>query len=1155
MKKIQLYLSALAMVASLQLRAQSPVAIMQLNTPFFNNMDSLATAGMATSSPLPTGWLFVEAGTGANNTYGINDGANNAGNTYSYGTTASTDRALGSLASGALQSTICTYYINQTGSHAAEVRLQFTMEQWRSGGRTTPDSSEFFWGVNNGGFLPANGTWNKNSALNLVSKIFSNPAPTAGARNGNDTANQIKYDVTITGVNLQPGDTIYFRWRDPDLVGSDDGLAIDDFSITFIGSVTQPQAIQNILFTANDSRSANITLSRGIYIPSNMSTLVFVKKGAAINTAAPSRSPAEYTANANFSLATSPFEHDTAAKCVLNGDETTFTISGLELNTTYYLLAYVVRDVDTVYSNARTGTGTTLGIPDSVRNMSTTVFSQTEATINWQQAPDYQQATYTTLVFVKANSTIQFATPTLSADQYNAQSNFALSTSKFEHDTAARCVLNGDSTQLQLSGLDTNTLYHFLVLTYRSGDSLYSAPVTGSFQTFDQSFVPALINLSVSGIDSTQAQISWNLPTSFNTNSNRVIVFAKSSQPINAHTPTQNVQTIIANASFGLGSIYEGDAQAFAVYNGSGSGFLLTGLMPSTTYHLVGFVVRVADSTYSSTINNNFTTIAGPPRAVINPVFTQAPSRSGTLSWQKPTDYNNATHSTLVFAKAGSNITTGNTLGTSISYTASSTFGVGTPYDFDNEARCVFNGDTNFINLNNLPFSGDLSFVIHIIRQSDAQTSAPVVLQHTITLPLPVGIGSINTTNPVTGVPDSSGRSYTVEGAVIGFNQRLSGLQFLIRDNTGGITILSTANTFGYTVSEGDTVRCTGTIISNRGLLSLQIDTLQRIYSHSGTFNPLPNVVNRLNEASENRLVRIGVPVRFVSTPSGSNWPSVSANIRVVDAITQTDTFTIRLLSLSALAGKPLPTAPIFIVSGIGSQSSSSASAPFAFDGYQIIPRGEVDIRPADSLSTFGLLTPTNNTVISLDSPFTEVITVSWQPSIPSGTLSAPMYFFELDLLNGDFSSPMTTVPADNGGMNTTLTIDESSILALLADMGLSTGDVFLGKWRIVAQSSYATRVSSQVFNVTINMPASVGLRSVQQSVLMNVYPNPAKDMIQVVTDAAIQYININDMQGKMWVQQHASNSIDINQLPKGVYMIQVQLQDGNTVYSRFIKQ
>lgn len=1145
----------MAITATLSLYAQLPVAIAQLNTPNFNNMDSLANSGTSASSPLPAGWSFLENGTNANTTYGINDGGSNTGNSYSYGTTSSPDRAMGSLASGALQSTICAYYINQTGGVVSEVRIQFTMEQWRSGSRTTPDSSEFFWGKNNGGFLPANGTWNKNSALNLVSKIFSNPAPALGSRNGNDTANQIQYDVTIAGVNIQPGDTLYLRWRDIDAQGSDDGLAIDDFSITFIGIVTQPQPIQSVQFTANDSRSAIISLSRGIYVPATMSTLVFVKKDSAIQISTPTLSSNNYTANSNLLLATSSFEHDTAAKCVLNGDETTFLLTGLEINTTYHLLAYVVRDIDTVYSIARTGSGTTLGLPDSVRNVSATVISQTETGISWQQSANYLQSNHTTLVFAKANTPIQFAAPTLSADQYNASSNFAIATSRFEHDTAARCVYNGDGTQLFLSGLDTNTVYHLLVLTYRTSDSLYSDAVSTSFRTFDQSFVPSLISLTVSNIDSTQAQIAWTLPTAFNTSNNRVVVFAKPTQAINQVSPTQGVNSIIANATFGLGTPFEGDAQAFAVYNGTGTNLTITNLTANTTYHLLAFVLRTADSAYSTSIAFNFNTLAGPPLSVSNPIFTQGPSRTGILRWQKPADYNNATHTTLVFAKAGNTINTGAPLRASNQYTASAFFGAGSAYDFDTTARCVFRGDTSFVSIVNLPSSGDLSFVIHVIRDTDTATSAATTLQHTITLPLAVDIGLINSTNSTTGVPDSTGKTFTVKGCVIGFNQRLTGLQFLMRDATGGITILSSANTFGYVVNEGDTVTVTGTIISQRGLLTLQADTIIRTHQNLGTFNTTIPIVNRLNEATENRLIQIGVPVRFLNQPSGSRWPTVSANIRVVDAIAQTDTFTIRLLGVSPLAGKPLPASSIFIVSGIGTQNSSSTTPPFAFDGYQIIPRGELDIRPADSLSSFDLLTPSNNTVISLDSPFTEIINVSWQASVPSGGLSAPMYFFELDMMNGDFSSPITTVPADNGGMNTSLTIDESSILALLADMGLNTGDVFLGKWRVVAQSSYATRASSQVFNVTINMPVSVGLRKIKQAAAMTIFPNPANDVIHIKTEADVKYINICDMQGKMWIQQHTSICIDIKQLPGGIYTIQLKMKDGSTAYSRFIKQ
>ena len=51
---------------------------------------------------VPLGWAFSELGTNANTTYTAGTGSNNAGDTYSFGSTGSSERAFGSLLSGSL---------------------------------------------------------------------------------------------------------------------------------------------------------------------------------------------------------------------------------------------------------------------------------------------------------------------------------------------------------------------------------------------------------------------------------------------------------------------------------------------------------------------------------------------------------------------------------------------------------------------------------------------------------------------------------------------------------------------------------------------------------------------------------------------------------------------------------------------------------------------------------------------------------------------------------------------------------------------------------------------------------------------------------------------------------------------------------------------
>jgi hypothetical protein len=84
------------------------------STPYTQDFDSLASTG--TSSTLPTDWLISESLANANTTYTVGTGSSTTGDTYSFGSTGSTDRALGGLQSGSLIPSFGTSFTNNTGS-------------------------------------------------------------------------------------------------------------------------------------------------------------------------------------------------------------------------------------------------------------------------------------------------------------------------------------------------------------------------------------------------------------------------------------------------------------------------------------------------------------------------------------------------------------------------------------------------------------------------------------------------------------------------------------------------------------------------------------------------------------------------------------------------------------------------------------------------------------------------------------------------------------------------------------------------------------------------------------------------------------------------------------------------------------------------------
>ena len=196
------------------------------------NFDTLANT--LTSSTLPTGWYFNETGTNANTTYTAGTGSSNTGDTYSFGAAASTERALGQLRSGTLISTLGAQFTNNTGAAITSLSISYTGEQWRFGAlhSPTPERMDFQYSTNATSLTT--GTYTDADSLDFTPPITTG---VAGALDGNNAANRKTMSALLSGLNIPNGATFWIRWNDVDASSSDDGLAIDDFSVTPFGSL------------------------------------------------------------------------------------------------------------------------------------------------------------------------------------------------------------------------------------------------------------------------------------------------------------------------------------------------------------------------------------------------------------------------------------------------------------------------------------------------------------------------------------------------------------------------------------------------------------------------------------------------------------------------------------------------------------------------------------------------------------------------------------------------------------------------------------------------------------------------------------------------------------------------------------------------------
>ena len=216
------------------LGAASPLhaACISLDTPGVASVQDFATlsnvAGSTTNNLSIPGWFLTESGGGArdNEQYAVDNGTLTSGDSYSYGATASIERALGSLRSGTLIPVFGACFTNNTGFAIASLSVAYSGEEWRLGTADRTDELDFQFSTDATDL--ATGTWTAVAALKFVTPDTA----TVGAKNGNASTDRTAIAATIAPAGIAGGATFWIRWVDSDASGGDDGLAVDDFVLT-----------------------------------------------------------------------------------------------------------------------------------------------------------------------------------------------------------------------------------------------------------------------------------------------------------------------------------------------------------------------------------------------------------------------------------------------------------------------------------------------------------------------------------------------------------------------------------------------------------------------------------------------------------------------------------------------------------------------------------------------------------------------------------------------------------------------------------------------------------------------------------------------------------------------------------------------------------
>lgn len=231
--------------------AQAFAAISVNSTSFnytqnFNTLANTGTSNAWANDATLDGWSLFNATGAAITALAAGDGSSNTGSFYSFGSTGSTERALGgtasggtyfgSPASGAVAGWIAAAFTNTSGSVLNDVTIRFDGEQWRNGGNASAQSMNFEYGF--GSAFSSVATWTAaGSAFNWTSPVAGT---TAAAVDGNGAGKVANVGGTIAQSNWGNGATLWVRWVDNNDVGNDHGLAIDNFSLS-VSAVPEPE--------------------------------------------------------------------------------------------------------------------------------------------------------------------------------------------------------------------------------------------------------------------------------------------------------------------------------------------------------------------------------------------------------------------------------------------------------------------------------------------------------------------------------------------------------------------------------------------------------------------------------------------------------------------------------------------------------------------------------------------------------------------------------------------------------------------------------------------------------------------------------------------------------------------------------------------------
>ncbi|HEU0009546.1 MAG TPA: endonuclease/exonuclease/phosphatase family protein [Verrucomicrobiae bacterium] len=220
----------------------APAQILMSGGTYSQDFDSLATngAGIAWAENLTLAGWYASRSAAPQEVldYAAATGSSTTGSLYSFGSSGSAERALGSLASGSQgHFAYGVRFVNDTGVDRTSFVVSYTGEQWRVANASV-QTLGFSYQV--GTFLTNADARNLQSWITFPALHFRSPTTNGiQALNGNQPTNRFAFiNISLNGLVVPAGQELFLRWFDTEDAESDDGLGVDDLTVSFGQPVT-----------------------------------------------------------------------------------------------------------------------------------------------------------------------------------------------------------------------------------------------------------------------------------------------------------------------------------------------------------------------------------------------------------------------------------------------------------------------------------------------------------------------------------------------------------------------------------------------------------------------------------------------------------------------------------------------------------------------------------------------------------------------------------------------------------------------------------------------------------------------------------------------------------------------------------------------------